>query len=320
MIRTITVLVSLLGLGLAAPALALPQLTPHDWLNPQDPAKVQAQALVALASSLDPDVALRAVEASLCAQDKGLTVDKLLVADMSMRSRKKRLWAFDVSDPANPRLVHHDRVAHGSGSDPDGDGRPQAFSNTPDSHQTSLGLYRVAESYEGKHGGSRRLDGLFSRFNSNARNRAVVMHPSHYVSERHVGRSQGCPAVNYETMAALEKAGLDNAVLWIDGPDKQLGQEVAECAKQRREVLIAQARAEQRQRLEEQLKATPTWAVAYALVPMELTLASVFPPMPQPAPVPPLPSQECPACPLSRARFDCANDVSFSHFLTRNYS
>lgn len=318
--RATTLLFALMGLFSAMPASASSGV--DAWLEPQDPTLTLAQDLVAQAPTLDPDVARRAVEASWCAQDKGLAVDKLLVVDMAVRSRKKRLWAFDVSDPTKPRLVHHDRVAHGSGSDPDGDGRAQAFSNTPDSHQTSLGLYRVAEAYEGKHGGSRRLDGLFARFNSNARNRAVVMHPSHYVSEAHVGRSQGCPAVNYDTMAKLEKAGLDKAVLWIDGPDKQLGEAVAECSRNRRDQIIAQARAERRQRLEAQLADAKVWAVVLPPLTADLSVSTsldlALPPQPQPAPQ--APALECPACPLSRARLDCAQASSLPFFLSRTYS
>lgn len=199
-----------------------------------------AADLVKEAPAIRLDVAQRAIDALGCAAENTDTIDKLIVVDMGMASRSKRLWAFDLSDPYVPRLVLNDRVAHGSGSDRAGKGIPSAFSNTPNSHMTSLGLYKVAESYIGKHGKSRRLDGLFARFNSNARERAVVMHPSNYVGPTHVGRSQGCPAVSYDTMQALEKAGLDHAVLWIDGPDQTLTAQVEECARKREARVAAQ--------------------------------------------------------------------------------
>ena len=211
---------------------------PFSYFLP-DPTQTAVDDLLSVAPELSPDVAERAVEAAYCAQDRGMDVRRLVVVDMNLRSLRKRLWAFDLTGDA-PRLVVHDRVAHGSGSDPTRFGVPSRFSDTPDSHMTSLGLYRIAEAYEGKYGLSRRLDGLFARFNTNARNRAVVLHPSAYVTDLSVGRSQGCPAVNQKTMDALEEAGLDHAVMWIDGPDPELERQVAECAANRRARLFAE--------------------------------------------------------------------------------
>lgn len=205
------------------------------------PADTPALSLVALDHKLDLAVANRAIEAMYCAQDQGMVVDKLIVVDMSEKAIEKRLWAFDIKEPGKPRLVINSRVAHGSGSDPNRDGKAERFSNTQNSHMTSLGLYKIAERYQGKHGWSRRLDGLFSRFNGKARDRAVVLHPSNYVNAQRVGNSQGCPAVNQATMDALETAGLKNAVLWIDGPDKSLEKEVASCAEKRKAKAIALA-------------------------------------------------------------------------------
>ncbi|WP_081974978.1 murein L,D-transpeptidase catalytic domain family protein [Novilysobacter arseniciresistens] len=192
-----------------------------------------------ISPTLKPAVAERAASAILCAEDAGEEVDKLIVVDMGMKSTDKRMWAYDLSGE-KPKLILNALVAHGSGSDRNGDGRADKFSNTPNSHMTSLGLYKIAEAYHGKNGLSRKLDGLFKRFNSNARDRAVVMHPSGYVNPGHVGRSQGCPAVNQKTMDALERAGLNNAVLWIDGPDQALADELAACAAKREEAMRAE--------------------------------------------------------------------------------
>lgn len=43
------------------------------------------------------------------------------------------------------------------------------------------------------------------------------MHPATYVRPGKVGRSEGCPAVRNEVLVSLEKQGLSDAVLWIDG-------------------------------------------------------------------------------------------------------
>lgn len=82
-------------------------------------------------------------------------------------------------------------TAHGSGSDPGNTGRATRFSNVSRSHQSSVGVYRTAETYSGRHGYSLCLDGL-SRTNSKARARAIVVHGASYVVEgSRAGRSWG---------------------------------------------------------------------------------------------------------------------------------
>jgi hypothetical protein len=91
------------------------------------------------------------------------------------------------------RAIH---VAHGSGSDPKKSGYARSFSNVPNSKKSSLGFYKVSETYNGKHGRSAKMDGLSST-NSNVRRRAIVLHGSDYVKENgsKPGRSQGCFAI-----------------------------------------------------------------------------------------------------------------------------
>ena len=143
---------------------------------------------------------------------------------MNLPSSEQRLWAFDTTDQRHPTLILRDRVMHGAGSDPDQNGFPVRFGNTPDSGMTSLGLYRIAESFVGEQGKPGfALDGLDDGFNNEARFRHVVFHPSTYVSEAgSVGLSLGCPAVNPATFQRLAKFGMEGALLWIDGPDPTL--------------------------------------------------------------------------------------------------
>lgn len=191
-----------------------------------------ADELTTLAPELKKEVAVRATEAMECASN-GQKPQLLIVADMSLPSNKKRLWAFELDK--TPELVVRDFVAHGRGSDPQGRGITSRFSNTPDSGMTSLGLYRVAEQYKGKHGLSRRLDGLMKGLNDQARARAVVLHPSDYVRPGHVGRSLGCPAVREKVLVELERAGLGDAMLWIDGGDtKVIEKALAKCTVKKR--------------------------------------------------------------------------------------
>ena len=153
--------------------------------------------LQALAPDADPGVLALALEARSCAVRNGDTDAgaRLAVIDYSRPSTEKRLWVFDL---ASDRLLYREYVAHGSGS---GDNFARHFSNNEGSYQTSLGLFRTAETYIGKNGYSLRMDGLDPGFNDNARPRAIVMHGAWYANpdlihtQGRLGRSQGCPAL-----------------------------------------------------------------------------------------------------------------------------
>lgn len=124
----------------------------------------------------------------------------LSVLDFSKRSTEKRLYVVNMKSGSVWSL----HVAHGKGSDSNHDGFAESFSNVSGSNASSLGFYRTAETYQGKHGYSLRLDGLSST-NSNARARAVVIHGASYVQDTNVvqGRSWGCPAVSMENHKKL---------------------------------------------------------------------------------------------------------------------
>ena len=128
--------------------------------------------------------------------DANLTKTKnqnyLSVIDFSKKSTKSRFFIINMK--TGEVLAIH--TSHGKGSDANHDGYAESFSNASGSNQSSLGFYRTAETYSGKHGLSLRLDGLSST-NSRARSRAIVLHGAGYVKESSViqGRSWGCPAV-----------------------------------------------------------------------------------------------------------------------------
>jgi hypothetical protein len=139
------------------------------------------------------------------------------IIDFAAHSSKVRFFILNVET----NEVHAMHVAHGSGSDPDGDGFANRFSNVPNSKASSLGFYMTGALYNGSHGKSMRLHGLSST-NSNALSRAVVIHESAYVREANVrqGRSFGCPAVAQSEIrrvlsslngGALIYAGLSNS-------------------------------------------------------------------------------------------------------------
>lgn len=122
----------------------------------------------------------------------------LSIADFSISSKSKRLWIIDIEEN---KLLLNTWVSHGRGSGADIATR---FSNTVNSHQSSLGFYVTGEVYYGKHGRSLRLDGMDDGFNSRARERAIVIHGAKYVSAQAIknlnrlGLSHGCPAVPLE--------------------------------------------------------------------------------------------------------------------------
>lgn len=148
--------------------------------------------------SIDSTVFEMALAAASCAVASGAVEvpGTLTVIDYSLPSSQKRLWVYDLKTRA---LLYEELVAHGQGS---GANLATKFSNQPESHQTSLGLFVADETYVGKNGYSLRLDGLDKGVNDRARDRAIVMHGAPYVSSAFVkangrlGRSHGCPAVS----------------------------------------------------------------------------------------------------------------------------
>lgn len=160
-----------------------------------------APAALKTLHSLVPATSHAALDAALSAWRNAVAsgavrrTDVLTVIDYSRPSTETRLWVLDV--PAG-RVTFAERVAHGKGS---GDNATEHFSNTMGSRMTSLGVFRAADTYNGQHGLSLRLDGLEPGFNDRARERAIVVHGANYVNDAiigamgRLGRSWGCPAV-----------------------------------------------------------------------------------------------------------------------------
>ena len=147
--------------------------------------------------TIDAHVFELALNAAECAVRSGAVADPstLTVIDYSKPSTEKRLWVFDLR---SHDLLYEELVAHGQGS---GDNLANVFSNDPDTHASSLGLFLTEDTYVGKNGYSLRLKGLDEGFNHRAGERAIVIHGAAYVSEEFVkqngrlGRSWGCPAL-----------------------------------------------------------------------------------------------------------------------------
>ena len=143
----------------------------------------------------------------------------LTVVDFNKSSRDKRMWIIDLVEK---HLLINTWVAHGQGS---GDEMANSFSNTDESHQSSLGFYLADDIYVGKHGRSLRLDGLDAGFNDAARAREIVVHAAPYVSQGTInqlgrlGRSWGCPAVSPEVSEQVINTIKGKTVFFINGND-----------------------------------------------------------------------------------------------------
>lgn len=141
----------------------------------------------------------------------------ITVVDFTKSSREKRMWIVDL---LNKHLLLNTWVAHGRGS---GDEMATSFSDTNESHQSSLGFYLADDVYIGKHGRSLRLDGLDAGFNSNARSRGVVVHAAPYVCAETIaamgrlGRSLGCPAVSAQVIDEVINTIKGKSVFFING-------------------------------------------------------------------------------------------------------
>lgn len=144
----------------------------------------------------------------------------LTVIDFSLPSTQKRLWVIDTE---KAEILLNSVVSHGRNS---GNLMAESFSNTPESFKSSLGFYQTAETYNGKHGYSLRLDGLEEGFNDQARNRAIVMHGADYANESfakttgRLGRSLGCPALPSALSSKVIDLIKDGSLLFIYGQDQ----------------------------------------------------------------------------------------------------
>lgn len=177
-------------------------------------------ALGAEASGLRLEVLERACVGYLTLRQAGRVsrAGILAVADMDLPSSEKRLWVLDLNAE---KVLHNSHVAHGRGS---GHLRAKRFSNVMKSACTAMGFYRTQDTYQGKHGLSRRLRGLDAGQNDNAMRRYVVLHAADYVSQQYLqrygqaGYSRGCPALPPDMYRAIIRTVGEGGCLYLSGP------------------------------------------------------------------------------------------------------
>lgn len=151
-------------------------------------------------TGLSKDAFEKAYKGFMVLQSKNVlkNCNLLTIVDYSMSSTQKRLFVVEM---VTGKVLFNTLVAHGRNS---GHDRATDFSNAGESHKSSLGFFITLDTYNGSNGYSLKLKGCENGINSNALNRAIVMHGAGYVSENfirrngYLGRSHGCPAVPAE--------------------------------------------------------------------------------------------------------------------------
>ena len=144
----------------------------------------------------------------------------MTVVDFTKPSNLNRMWIIDLQ---SRKVLFNTLVAHGRNT---GNVMAEKFSNAHNSNMSSMGFYITDKTYYGKHGLSLKLSGMDEEYNSNAMDRAIVLHGADYVSEAFVkqygrlGRSLGCPAVPRAISGEVIELIKDNTVLYIHSADK----------------------------------------------------------------------------------------------------
>jgi hypothetical protein len=139
----------------------------------------------------------------------------LTIVDFTKSSNEKRLWVVDLD---TKKMLFNTFVSHGRNS---GEEFAEHFSNKEESYMSSIGFYVTEDTYYGKHGLSLKLEGKDREFNSNAKDRLIVMHGAEYATEDFIeqagrlGRSLGCPAIPMEEHKEIIGAVKGGTALYI---------------------------------------------------------------------------------------------------------
>jgi hypothetical protein len=149
------------------------------------------------------------------------TATVLSICDFSQSSRHKRFFVIDVNQK---KVIVNTYVAHGRNS---GSEYARSFSNSPESHMSSLGFYKTENTYYGDHGLALKIEGLEKGFNDNANERNIVVHGSKYVGSDYLkynrvsGRSFGCPALPASQSNKVINTIKNGSCLFIYHPTKK---------------------------------------------------------------------------------------------------
>lgn len=151
--------------------------------------------------------------------DNNYNSDICFMVDMTIPSGKKRFFVYNLKADS---IEFSSMVSHGSGSYKPNSDDQLVFSNLPNSNATSLGRYKIGESYKGSYGLSYKLYGLDST-NNKAYQRSIVLHSDNYVPNKetypyHIYESAGCPIVSPSFLIVIGKylkASKKPVMLWV---------------------------------------------------------------------------------------------------------
>lgn len=188
-----------------APILVEPQVPPRapeiitSQLNSTRPLDPRGQ--------IRPELMQRALAALDIHAGKITRRDRMYLVDFTKFSGDERLYEVDLEGGEITLL----RTCHGRGSDPSHTGYAREFSNTPDSHMSSVGAYATAGASHGaQQGPNVLLDGL-EYTNNLARERAIIIHGADYADpdflarEGKLGRSYGCFSTSHADLPGLRE-------------------------------------------------------------------------------------------------------------------
>ena len=140
------------------------------------------------------------------AKANNFSSEYVFLLDMSIPSGKNRFFVYNLKLDS---LVCSSLVSHGFGSTIKTSEDQLIFSNNNYSFKTSLGKYKIGNSYNGTYGLAYKLYGLDST-NSKAYERAIVLHSDVHVPVREtypykIFQSAGCPTVSPSFLPILSK-------------------------------------------------------------------------------------------------------------------
>lgn len=136
----------------------------------------------------------RADQLKAFAKKNGYNTRYAFLADMGMKSGKKRFFLIDLE---TFQILKSGLVAHGKGNEDFA--TEKEYSNEIGSKCTSLGLYRIGQSFTGEFGTAFKLHGL-SQSNNNALKRAIVLHSMNGIPDEEtatpIAQTEGCPSLS----------------------------------------------------------------------------------------------------------------------------